>query len=95
MLSRLLEAHEVIIAEARKGAEKAEQAGDQGTNDILVSDVLRTNELQTWFIARAPGRHAPGEGVAVAGPPPGVGGARRARRASGAIRAGRPGRRAR
>jgi starvation-inducible DNA-binding protein len=51
MLSRLLEAHEVIIAEARKGAEKAEQAGDQGTNDILVSDVLRTNELQTWFIA--------------------------------------------
>ncbi len=51
MLSRLLEAHEVIIAEARKGAEKAEQVGDQGTNDILVSDVLRTNELQTWFIA--------------------------------------------
>ncbi len=51
MLSRLLEAHEVIIAEARKGADKADQVGDQGTNDILVSDVLRTNELQTWFIA--------------------------------------------
>ena len=51
MLSRLLEAHEVIIAEARKSADKADQVGDQATNDILVSDVLRTNELQTWFIA--------------------------------------------
>jgi starvation-inducible DNA-binding protein len=51
MLSRLLEAHEVIIAEAREGADKADEVGDQGTNDILVSDVLRTNELQTWFIA--------------------------------------------
>jgi starvation-inducible DNA-binding protein len=51
MLSRLLEAHEVIIAEARKGADKADQVGDHGTNDVLVSDVLRTNELQTWFIA--------------------------------------------
>jgi starvation-inducible DNA-binding protein len=51
MLSRLLEAHELIIAEARKGAETADRVGDLGTNDILVSDVLRTNELQTWFIA--------------------------------------------
>jgi starvation-inducible DNA-binding protein len=51
MLSRLLEAHELIIAEARKGADKATQVGDQATNDILVSDVLRTNELQTWFVA--------------------------------------------
>ncbi len=51
MLSRLLEAHETIIAEARKGAGKAEEVGDYGTNDILVSDVLRTNELQTWFVA--------------------------------------------
>jgi starvation-inducible DNA-binding protein len=51
MLSRLLEAHEVIIAEAREGADKADQVGDHGTNDILVSEVIRTNELQTWFIA--------------------------------------------
>jgi starvation-inducible DNA-binding protein len=41
----------VVIAEARKGADKADQVGDHGTNDVLVSDVLRTNELQTWFIA--------------------------------------------
>lgn len=51
MLSRLLEAHELIIVEAREGAEAAEQAGDLGTNDLLVSEVVRTNELQTWFVA--------------------------------------------
>jgi starvation-inducible DNA-binding protein len=51
MLSRLLEAHELIIDETRKAAGAAEKAGDLGTNDILVSEVLRTNELQTWFIA--------------------------------------------
>jgi starvation-inducible DNA-binding protein len=51
MLSRLLEAHELIIREAREGAERTEDIGDLGSNDILVSDVLRTNELQTWFVA--------------------------------------------
>jgi DNA-binding ferritin-like protein len=51
MLSRLLEAHELIIVEAREAADKADQVGDQGTNDLLVSDVVRTNELQTWFVA--------------------------------------------
>src|SRR6266540_2055093 len=39
------------VPRARKGADQADQVGDQGTNDILVSDVLRTNELQTWFVA--------------------------------------------
>jgi starvation-inducible DNA-binding protein len=29
----------------------ARQAGDDGTNDLLVSDVIRTNELQVWFLA--------------------------------------------
>lgn len=50
-LSRLLEAHEVILKEAREFAGKADEAGDDGTNDLLVSDVVRTNELQVWFIA--------------------------------------------
>ncbi len=50
-LSRLLEAHELILKEARKGAKEATDAGDDGTNDLLVSDVIRTNELQVWFIA--------------------------------------------
>lgn len=49
-LFRLLQAHELIIAEAREAAEKADQDGDAGTNDLLVSDVLRTNEFQVWFI---------------------------------------------
>jgi starvation-inducible DNA-binding protein len=50
-LSRLLEAHEGILKEARVAAKKAADAGDDGTNDILVSDVIRTNELQVWFVA--------------------------------------------
>ena len=50
-ISRLLEAHEIILKEARTMARQAAEAGDDGTNDLLVSDVIRTNELQTWFIA--------------------------------------------
>src|ERR1700693_90773 len=49
-LFRLLEAHELIIAETRELAEAADANGDQGTNDLLVSEVLRTNEFQVWFI---------------------------------------------
>jgi starvation-inducible DNA-binding protein len=50
-LSRLIDAHTLIIKEARDFAEKAEDAGDSGTNDLLVSNVLRTNELQVWFLS--------------------------------------------
>ena len=50
-LSRLLAAHEIIMKAARQGADKANDAGDPGTNDVLVSDVLRTNELQSWFLS--------------------------------------------
>jgi starvation-inducible DNA-binding protein len=50
-LSRILEAHELILQETRTMARQASDAGDDGTNDLLVSQVLRTNELQTWFIA--------------------------------------------
>ncbi len=50
-LSRLLEAHEIILKEARTFARDASEAGDDGTNDLLVSDVIRTNELQVWFLA--------------------------------------------
>lgn len=50
-LSRLLEAHELILKESHEFAKKADDAGDDGTNDLLVSDVIRTNELQVWFIA--------------------------------------------
>ena len=50
-ISRLLEAHEMIVKEARTMAKQASDAGDDGTNDLLVSDVIRTNELQVWFLA--------------------------------------------
>ena len=50
-ISRLLEAHELILRESRAAAKIADDAGDDGTNDLLVSDVVRTNELQVWFVA--------------------------------------------
>jgi len=50
-LSRLLHAHEVILLEARSMARQAASAGDDGTNDLIVSDVIRTNELQVWFVS--------------------------------------------
>ena len=50
-LSRLLDAHQVIIRECRELAERADKLGDDGTNDLAISDVLRANELQVWFIS--------------------------------------------
>nr|WP_297525236.1 DNA starvation/stationary phase protection protein [uncultured Roseateles sp.] len=50
-LSRLIEAHTMILTYAREQAEKASDAGDSGTEDLLVSDVVRTNELQVWFLS--------------------------------------------
>lgn len=50
-LSRLLEGHELILKESHEFAKTAGDAGDDGTNDLLVSEVIRTNELQVWFIA--------------------------------------------
>ncbi|MCZ2499042.1 DNA starvation/stationary phase protection protein [Xylophilus sp. Kf1] len=49
-IKRLAEAHEAICIYARESADKANDLGDAGTNDVLVSDVLRTNELQVWFL---------------------------------------------
>ena len=51
-ISRLLDAHRLIIEECRELAEAAEKAGDDGTNDLAVSDVLRPNELQSWFLSQ-------------------------------------------
>jgi starvation-inducible DNA-binding protein len=50
-ISRLLEAHELILTFARDAAGEADDAGDDGTNDLLVSDVIRTNEMQVWFLS--------------------------------------------
>jgi starvation-inducible DNA-binding protein len=50
-ISRLLHAHEIILREARTMARLAAERDDQGTNDLLVSEVIRTNEEQVWFLA--------------------------------------------
>jgi starvation-inducible DNA-binding protein len=50
-LSRLLDAHKIIIGQCRELADRADKLGDDGTNDLAVSDVLRTNELQVWFLS--------------------------------------------
>jgi starvation-inducible DNA-binding protein len=50
-ISRLLDAHEIIIGHCRELAKRASTLGDDGTNDLVVSDVLRTNELQVWFLS--------------------------------------------
>jgi starvation-inducible DNA-binding protein len=50
-LSRLLDAHQIIIRDARELGRRASTLGDDGTNDLVVSEVLRTNELQAWFLS--------------------------------------------
>ncbi len=49
-LLRLAEGHEVVLADARPLARAAAEQGDDGTNDLIVSEVVRTNELQAWFV---------------------------------------------
>jgi len=46
-----LDAHQIIIRDSRRLAERSSKIGDQGTNDLVVSEVLRTNELQDWFLS--------------------------------------------
>jgi starvation-inducible DNA-binding protein len=50
-LSRLLEAHEHILIASRAAARQATELGDDGTNDLLVSEIVRTNEAQVWFVS--------------------------------------------
>lgn len=51
-ISRLLDAHQILVRQCREFAERAEKLGDAGTNDLVVSDVLRTNEMQIWFTSQ-------------------------------------------
>jgi starvation-inducible DNA-binding protein len=50
-ISRLLHAHEIVLKEARTMARKAAETGDDGTNDLFVSEIIRQNEMQAWFLA--------------------------------------------
>jgi starvation-inducible DNA-binding protein len=51
MLDRLLTAHEVVIRKVRSAIEATDESKDWSSNDLLMGDVLRTNELQVWFVA--------------------------------------------
>ena len=51
MIGRLLEAHEIVIGAVRDAIDRTERNGDWGSNDLLMSDVLRRNELQVWFLS--------------------------------------------
>jgi starvation-inducible DNA-binding protein len=51
-ISRLLEAHQHILIAARSVARAATELGDDGTADMLISDVVRTNEAQAWFASQ-------------------------------------------
>ena len=51
-ISRLLDAHQIIVRQCRELAERAEDLGDAGTNDLVVSDVLRSGEMQIWFLSQ-------------------------------------------
>ena len=51
-LRRLLDAHELVLTEARPLARQAMADGDDGTADLIVSQVVRINELQSWFVGR-------------------------------------------
>src|SRR5438477_12844685 len=53
-ISRLLDAHQIIIGHCRQLSRRASELGDEGTNDLVVSDVLRANELQVWFLSEHP-----------------------------------------
>jgi starvation-inducible DNA-binding protein len=50
-VERLLEGHRIVIEEARTFAKQAGESGDEGTNDLLISDIVRTNEQQAWFVS--------------------------------------------
>lgn len=70
-ISRLLDAHQVIIGACRELAHRSDELGDDGTNDMVISDVLRTHELQVWFLSEhlvdMPLVHAVEPGVRKAG----------------------------
>jgi starvation-inducible DNA-binding protein len=51
-LNRLVSAHETVLQEARPLAREASNSGDEGTNDLMVSQVVRINELQSWKVGR-------------------------------------------
>lgn len=49
-LARVLHAHEIVLRAARPIVRTCAEAGDDGSNDLIVSQVIRMNETQAWFV---------------------------------------------
>lgn len=49
-LERMLTAHEIVLSFARQAARRASEHGDDGSNDLFVSNIIRLNEKQAWFV---------------------------------------------
>lgn len=50
-LERLALAHEIVLSFARQAARRASEQGDDGTNDLIVSELIQLNEKQAWFVS--------------------------------------------
>lgn len=50
-LARLVEGHKLILGEGRELARAVADTKDEGTNDLIISRVIRSNEQQSWFVA--------------------------------------------
>jgi starvation-inducible DNA-binding protein len=50
--SRVPERTRTAYADDRRlRVKRSSSIGDDGTNDLIVSEVIRRNELQVWFVA--------------------------------------------
>ncbi len=56
-LRRLIDAHEILLEEGRPIAREAAERGDDGTADLIVSQLVRLNELQCWFVSELLAAH--------------------------------------
>ncbi len=52
LLARTVNAHATIIRTIREGIELTERSKDYGTNDLLMSDLLRMHEMHIWFVSQ-------------------------------------------
>lgn len=50
-ISRLCQAHEIVLQLCHTIAKQAADSGDDGTNDMVVGSVMRPNEMQAWFLS--------------------------------------------
>jgi starvation-inducible DNA-binding protein len=57
MIKNLLLMHQAYLSVLREAADITDDNGDDGTNDLVVSQLMRVHELQSWFIRSSASRH--------------------------------------